>query len=395
MSPTDQPDLQRLRRYRLDRVQAELRARDYDACLLYDPVNVRYATDSRNMAVWTMHNAVRFAILPADGRAIVFEFHGARHLNDGLDTVCDVRPAVGWDFFSAGPRQHEMAGHWATSVVEALADLKCGQRLAVDQLTPVGAAALGKHDIELFEAREVMETARLIKSADELAAMRHAIAAAAAGMARMREVLAPGISENELWSHLHQVNIAHGGEWIETRLLSSGPRTNPWFQEAGDRVIEAGDLVSFDTDLIGPYGYCADISRCFLCGDGPASDDQRRLYAMAVEQIEHNLPLFQAGAGYREIIEKAYPLPEAFAPNRYSCIAHGVGLCDEYPLLPYPQEFARFGHDGELRPDMTLCVESYIGAVGGHEGVKLEQQILITPDGPELLSTFPLEPALL
>ena len=192
-----------------------------------------------------------------------------------------------------------------------------------------------------------------------------------------------------------QVNIAHGGEWIETRLLTSGPRTNPWFQEAGDRVIEAGDLVSFDTDLIGPYGYCADISRSFLCGDGPASDAQRRLYAMAVEQIAHNLPLFRAGAGYREIVEKAYALPEAFAPNRYSCIAHGVGLCDEYPLIPYPQEFARFGHDGELKAGMTLCLESYIGAVGGAEGVKLEQQILITPDGPELLSHFPLELALL
>ena len=395
MATPDRPDLQRLRQYRLDRVQAELRGRDYDVCLLYDPVNIRYATDSRNMAVWTMHNAVRFAVVPAEGRAIIFEFHGARHLNDGLNTLADVRPAVGWDFFSAGPRQHEMAGHWAASVAEALADLHCGRRLAVDQLSPIGIAALAKHDIDLFEAREVMETARLIKSADELAAMRCAIAAAEAGMARMREVLAPGISENELWSHLHQVNIQHGGEWIETRLLTSGPRTNPWFQEAGDRVIEAGDLVSFDTDLIGPFGYCADISRSFLCGDGPASDDQRRLYNMAVEQIEYNLPLFQAGAGLREIVDKAYVLPEAFAPNRYSCIAHGVGLCDEYPLIPYPQEFARFGYDGELRAGMTLCVESYIGAVDGHEGVKLEQQILITPDGPELLSHFPLEPALL
>ena len=80
-------------------------------------------------------------------------------------------------------------------------------------------------------------------------------------MAAMRQALRPGISEQALWAELHAGNIARGGEWIETRLLASGPRTNPWFQECSSRVIEAGELVGFDTDLIGPYGYCADISR--------------------------------------------------------------------------------------------------------------------------------------
>ena len=94
----------------------------------------------------------------------------------------------------------------------------------------------------------------------------------------MEAALKPGISENELWAELHRGNIARGGEWIETRLLSSGPRTNPWFQECSSRIIEAGDLVAFDTDLIGPYGFCADLSRTWLCGDGPPSDEQRDLY---------------------------------------------------------------------------------------------------------------------
>ena len=80
-------------------------------------------------------------------------------------------------------------------------------------------------------------------------------------MAEMQAALAPGVTEIELWSHLHAGNIKRGGEWIETRLLTSGARTNPWLQECGSRQIQAGDLVAFDTDLIGPYGYCADISR--------------------------------------------------------------------------------------------------------------------------------------
>ena len=71
-------------------------------------------------------------------------------------------------------------------------------------------------------------------------------------------------------------------------MLSSGPRTNPWMQECSGRVIEAGDLVSYDTDLIGPYGYCSDISRSFLCGDAKPSEAQRRVYRLAREQIEFN-----------------------------------------------------------------------------------------------------------
>ena len=75
------------------------------------------------------------------------------------------------------------------------------------------------------------------------------------GISRMVESLHAGVTENQLWSILHETNVAHGGEWAESRLLNSGPRTNPWFQDATNRVIEAGDMVCFDTDMVGPGGY--------------------------------------------------------------------------------------------------------------------------------------------
>lgn len=86
------------------------------------------------------------------------------------------------------------------------------------------------------------------------------------GIQRMHDELRPGMTENELWAWLHYENVRHGGEWIETRLLASGPRTNPWMQESSDRVMQEGEIVCFDTDLIGPYGYCADISRAWTVG---------------------------------------------------------------------------------------------------------------------------------
>jgi Xaa-Pro aminopeptidase len=96
--------------------------------------------------------------------------------------------------------------------------------------------------------------AKKVKSAEELAAIRNVITVCEEGIRRMRQALVPGITEQALWSHLHQANIELGGEWIETQLLTSGPRTNPWYQECSDRIIENGDIVSFDTDLVGAHG---------------------------------------------------------------------------------------------------------------------------------------------
>ena len=88
-------------------------------------------------------------------------------------------------------------------------------------------------------------------------------------------------------------------------------------------------------------------------------------------------------------------MPASCLPNRYSALIHGVGLCDEYPFIPYAEDFDAVGYDGLVEPGMVLCVESYMGELGGEEGVKLEEQVLITENGTEVLSTYPFEEALL
>ena len=386
-------EMPRLRAYRLARLQAELRARDYAAALLLDPMNIRYATGSRNMSVWTSHTPARYCFVPAEGRAILWDFHNCEHLSAGLETIEETRPARGFYFFGAGSRVAEKAKGWADEIAAVVAE-RCGgnKRIAIDRLDPPGSAALAALGIQIFDGQEPCEMARAIKSEDEIACMVQSIAVCEAGMARMRDALRPGITENELWAILHETNIRLGGEWIETRLLSSGERTNPWFHECGDRLIRPGDLVGFDTDLIGPFGYCADISRTFFCGPGKPSGEQRRLYGLALDQIHYNIDkLMRPGLAFREGSELAWRIPNAFAKNRYSCVAHGVGLCDEWPKITHIQDRERSAYDGELQPGMTICVESYIGEEGGREGVKLEQQVLITDTGCKLLSTFPFE----
>mgnify|MGYP001219624202 CR=1 FL=1 len=385
-------DLDAVRRYRLGRLREELVARDYAAVLLFDPINTRYATDSTNMQIWCSHYETRCVFVPAEGPVVLLDYADLPHLAEDLPGVDEYQVMPSFYYFAAAQNAQEMARQFGDRIAGFMGRAGGGnRRLAIDVLSPLGVDAIRAHGIEVFDGQEVCEMARSIKSGGEIVLMRKAIEVCEAGMRSMHQALIPGITENALWAKLHETNIALGGEWIETRLLSSGPRTNPWFRECSMRPIEAGDMVSFDTDLIGPYGYCADISRSWRCGDGRPEDGQRRLYGAAHEQVMHNVSILGPGMSFREVAEKAWPIPDDYLSNRYTCLMHGVGLADEYPSIRHSVDFQSSGYDGILEVGMTLCVESFIGSEGGREGVKLEEQVLITAGGCEVLSTYPME----
>jgi Xaa-Pro dipeptidase len=389
-------DMVRLRGYRLGRVRQQLKARDCAGCLLVDPVNIRYASGSRNYSMFQTHTPGRYLYVAAEGPVVLFDAEACHHVARGLETITEVRPAVGFSFFFSGPRLSDSIGTWAAEIADLFHRSAGGnKRLAVDRCDPPCAAALARHGIELFDVQGPIELARSIKSPEEILCMNVSLAVADIAMARMSDALKPGMTENELWSILYQTNIAMGGEWLDARMLSSGDRTNPWYQESSERRIRPGDLVAFDADMVGPFGYCADVSRTFFCGPGTPSRGQRELYRRAHEEIEHNMALVKAGMTFREMAEKAYRQADEYVPNRYMLLAHGIGLCDEYPSIYHRQDIDRVGFDGVIEENMTLCIESYVGAVGGKEGVKLEHQVLVTKTGCELLSKYPFEAALL
>ena len=381
-----------LRRYRLSRVQAELEAHDIAACVLLDPLNIRYATDSVNFQVMQMHLPSRYAFVPAEGKAVVFNLGNWSGGSEATETVGEYRISTPVAHFFAGPDVEARAKHWAAEIAELVrANGGGNRRLAIDRTEPANFHALAAEGLELVDAQRPMELARAIKSTEEIGHMTRSVEVAELGIARMREALTPGMTENQLWALLHETNIANGGEWIDCRLLASGERTNPWGQECSDRVIQAGELVGFDTDMVGPEGYCADISRALFCDPGTPTDAQRDLYKTAVEHIAHNMALLRPGLSLRELAEKSWPIPEIYQANAYPEIVHGIGMCDEYPAIPPLHLWDYLGYDGVIEENMTLCVESYTGATGGREGVKLEQEVMVTADGCRLLSTFPYE----
>jgi Xaa-Pro aminopeptidase len=392
LNEIDQP---KMRRDRLANFRAELARRDYAAALLSDPINIRYASGARNMAVWTLHAPGRYLFVPIDGPVVLFEFGTSKHVSNGLDTIDEIRNSIPWFHFLAGPRTAEKTALWAKEIISLMRQYgRTNQRLAVDRCEPWGAKILADSGIRLFDAQEPIEMARLIKTPEEIASMELSMAVCDLAVERLRHSLRPGITENQAWSVLHETNVIHDGEWIECRLLASGQRTNPWFQESSNRRIEAGDLVVFDTDMVGPLGYLADISRAYICPGKRATREQRNLYGLAVEQLTHNIELIRPGLTFREFSERCWPVPPEFVDNRYMMMVHGAGMVDEYPTISYLADSADWGYDGRFEENMVVCVESYIGSVGGSQGVKLEQQVRVANTGVVTMSKAPIIDAL-
>jgi Xaa-Pro aminopeptidase len=377
------------RRYRLERLRRKMREWDCGALLLYDPVNIRYAFDSSNMSIWTMHNASRYALVLADGPAILFEFEGADHVNDGLPGIDEIRPAKSWIFFTAGNLMEPRLKAWADEVADLVSRNGGNKRVAVDRLEPAGAFELRERGFMLLYGQELAERARSIKSTEEIELMRWTIRVCEAGMARMYEISEPGRTEREIWAELHFENARSGGEWLETKLLTAGPRTNPWYQECSDYVVKRGEMISFDTDMIGPYGYCADLSRSWTAGHVAMNAKQKQLYAAARDQIEHNLAILKPDMTFEEFNALSWRIPEKYQPYRYTLALHGTGMADEWPgILLHPDFDPEFS--GLIEEGMVLNVESLI-AEAGSESIKLETQALITARGAERLDTFPWE----
>lgn len=390
-SPIAPATLQKARGYRKRRLVEQLNKHDCGAILLYDPCNIRYALDVSNMQVWMLHNPSHYALVCADGHAVDFEYKGAEHVAHGLETIDEVRPAIAWFYFAAGDRMEERLKPWSQEIAGVMkAHGNGSKRLAVDKCETPGTDALRALGLTIVEGQELTEHARSIKSPEEIELMRWTVRVCEAGMARMYEHSLPGKTEQEIWAELHYENIRSGGEWLETRLLAIGERTNPWFQECSDHAGKAGDMLSFDTDMIGPYGYCADLSRSWTIGHTKLSNKQHELYSAALEQINHNLALLTPGMSFHEFNEKSWRIPEKYLSRRYSVALHGVGMADEYPSCALHPDFDR-NYRGTLEENMTVCVESLIGEEGGKECIKLETQVLITDKGAKRLDSFPWE----
>jgi Xaa-Pro aminopeptidase len=395
------PDLQAMRKYRWNRLTQHVVDRDYGGVLLFDPLNIRYATDSTNMQLWNTHNPFRALLLCADGYMVMWDYKNSPFLSEFNPLVREQRSGADLFYFDRGDKVDVAADIFSNEVRQLITEHGGGNmRLAVDKIMLHGLRALEAQGFEIMEGEELTEKARSIKGPDEIAAMRCASHACETAVAVMERAARSGVpqgnmSEDDIWAVLHAENIRRGGEWIETRLLASGPRTNPWFQECGPRIVQNNEIVAFDTDLIGSYGICVDISRTWWIGDKAPRPDMVDAMKHAHDHIMTNMQMLKPGVALRDLTFGTHVLDPKYQKQKYGCLMHGVGLCDEWPLIAYPDNFVEGAYDYHLEAGMVLCVEALVSPEGGDFSIKLEDQVLITETGFENLTAYPFDDRLM
>ncbi len=234
------PDAAALESGRLARLRDAIGSADCDAGVFYDPINIRYATGTSNMQVYSLHNACRYAYVPVEGPVVLFDFKGCEHLSRGHRNVDEVRNAISWYHFVAGPRVDEFAKDWAAEIAALLGSTTARRRrLAVDRLDPAGLRALEPYGVDVVDGQAVADRAKVIKTPEEIEAIRFAMAACDDGITRMRAALQPGITEQELWAAA--ARRQHRSRWRVVRDAPAHVRTT--HQPVVPGVLEQSDPI--------------------------------------------------------------------------------------------------------------------------------------------------------
>jgi Xaa-Pro aminopeptidase len=246
-----------------------MRAADVAALVLVNPVSLRHACNYATCLPFQSRIPSTCLFMARDRPMDIFGAYA-----DGL-YVDRSRPPRGISFFDGGDQIAEGARLLADDLVNYLSEIGTdNRRVAIEVINPSVTQACLRRGLEVVDGMALAGTARVIRNEDELECIRWAIAVAEPGIAKVKEALRPGVTETRLWGLLNHTNLANHGEWHDGRMLASGGRINPWLQEASQRVIQSGDLVGLDTDMVGPKGCFCDISRTFLCG--PAKPTKRQ-----------------------------------------------------------------------------------------------------------------------
>jgi Xaa-Pro aminopeptidase len=332
---------------------------------------------------------------------VMWEYKNSPFLVTFNPLVRELRSGATFFYNSTGDRGDDAARGFAAQVDEVMrAHAGGNRRLAVDKIMVAGLRALERIGFEVMEGEEVTERVRAVKGPDDILAMRCAHHACEAAIAEMETFTRDNVpkgntSEDAIWAELHRGNIRRGGEWIETRLLASGPRTNPWFQECGPRIVKNNEIVAFDTDLIGCYGFCVDISRTWWVGDARPTNAIVSAFHHALDHIRENMAMLKPGISIDALVHGGHQLAPEYWKQKYSCKMHGVGLCDEWPYVTYPDGWTPGAFDAVLEPGNVLCVEALVSPEVGDFSIKLEEQVLITETGHENLTRYPFDSRLM
>jgi Xaa-Pro aminopeptidase len=383
-------NVDRLRTYRLGRARDALAASDLGAMLLFDFNNIRYVT-STHIGEWARDKMTRYALLSRGGDAHVWDFgSAAKHHRSNCPWLrtenihagmIGLRGAVAPDAGLFRRAAEEIAGILRA---EGAADMPIG----VDIVEPPMVAALEAEGLTVRDAQQVMLDAREVKSIDEIILLNTACAMVDGAYQYIAEHLKPGVRENELVADVTHRLFEMGSEHVDNINAVSGERCSPHPHVFSDRLIRPGDQAFFD--IIHTFvGYKTCYYRTFVVGT--ASDAQRDAYKRAREWIDASIELMRPGVGTDEVA-RVWPKAEEFGfSNEMECFGlqfgHSVGLfLHERPII---SRLNSLDHPVEIKEGMVIALETYCPAKDGYSAARIEEEVVVTRDGPRVITKFP------
>ncbi|HEX6022603.1 MAG TPA: Xaa-Pro peptidase family protein [Solirubrobacter sp.] len=385
-------DFDRLRRYRLSRVRDSLRSSECGAFLLFDFYNIRYTTQT-----WIGgalgDKMTRYALLTENGEPMLWDFgSAARHhrlYSPWLDPdnchagMLGMRGAIAPTVGLMEDAVRQIKGLLEDAGV---ADAPVG----VDIVEPPFLFEMQRQGLRVVDAQQLMLDARVIKSQDEIMLLTQAASMVDGVYQDIVEMLKPGIRENEIVAHANKRLYEMGSDQVEAINAVSGERCNPHPHNFSDRLIRPGDQAFFD--IIHSFiGYRTCYYRTFSVGR--ATSAQRTAYRKAREWMDRTIELLKPGMSSDEV---AHALPtadeigfaseiDAFGLN----FCHGLGLgLHERPLI---SRVTSFREPIELKVGMVFAVETYCPATDGYSAARIEEEVVLTPEGAKIITLYPAE----
>ncbi|GGL00028.1 M24 family metallopeptidase [Mangrovihabitans endophyticus] len=385
-------DVDRLRRYRLDRARKALAGSPCGAFLLFDFYNIRYTTQT-----WIGgalgDKMTRYALLTRSGNPVLWDFgSAARHHKlyapwlDPGDCRAGMLGMRGAIAPSAGLMESAVREIKGMLTDAGLAD----QPVGVDIVEPPFLFEMQRQGLTVVDAQQLMLDARLIKSPDEIMLLNQAAAMVDGVYQDIVEALKPGVRENEIVALANKRLYEMGSDQVEAINAVSGERCNPHPHNFSDRIIRPGDQAFFD--IIHSFnGYRTCYYRTL--GVGRATASQRDAYGRAREWMDAAIAAVRVGAGTDEIAA-VWPRATEFGfENEMAAFGlqfgHGLGLgLHERPIISRLNSMTA---PVELRAGMVFALETYCPADDGFSAARIEEEIVVTPDGPRVLTLFPAE----
>ena len=380
----------RLRTYRLARARAALDASELGSLLLFDFNNIRYVT-STHIGEWARDKMTRFALLTRGGAPHLWDFGSAakhhrlncpwlppENIRGGM---IGLRGAVAPDAGLFTRAARDVADILRA---EGVADMPLG----VDIVEPPMLAALQDEEITVHDGQQVMLNAREVKSQDEITLLNTACAMVDGAYQLISEQLKPGIRESQLVANVTKLLFDLGSEHVDNINAVSGERCSPHPHVFSDRIIRPGDQAFFD--IIQTYvGYKTCYYRTFVVGT--ASDAQRDAYKKARDWIDGSIELMRPGVGTDEVA-RVWPKANEFGfDNEMECFGlqfgHSVGLfLHERPII---SRLNSLDHPVEIKEGMVIALETYCPAKDGYSAARIEEEVVVTADGPRVITHFP------